>query len=364
MKSRRIACFISPHGLGHAARVSAVLAAFQELDPDLELELFSTAPRTFFETSGCRNLTLHHFRGDLGFAQKSALVEDIPETIRILDTFLPFDPALVASLAETVQRSRCRAVICDIAPLGIAVARAAGLPSVLIENFRWDDLYSHYERTHPRMAHHAATLRPWFDAADLTIQTEPVCRRSPTATLLAGPTSRPPRTGRATIRRQLGLPETCRMVLITMGGVSERTPLLAHLAGRTDLCFVVAWGADRTHRAGNVICLPLQSEYYHPDLIHAADAVIGKVGYSTLAEVYHAGTPYGYIPRRGYPEMPALVTFIEAHMAGLPLADANLGDGVDPGFIDRLLALPRSTPSLPNGARPIAELLHRTIQRD
>jgi UDP-N-acetylglucosamine:LPS N-acetylglucosamine transferase len=106
-----------------------------------------------------------------------------------------------------------------------------------------------------------------------------------------------------------------------------------------------------------VICLPLRSAFYHPDLVQAADAVIGKVGYSTLAEVHHSGVPFGYISRRNYPEMPGLIAFVERHVAGLELHDADLGAGVEPDFIDRLLALPRRPPAQVNGADEIAEFL-------
>jgi len=357
----RFACFISSHGLGHAARSAAVVAALQEVAPDSEPVLFTTASPFFFHASGCRNVTIHPTRADLGFIQKSALVEDLPETIRALDACLPFEPARIAGLADSLRSEHCRFVLCDIAPLGIAAAKAAGLPAVLIENFRWDDLYAHYAPSHPRMAHHAADLRPWFDAADVTIQTEPVCRLIASAALRTGPVARPPRQPRESTRQRLGLTGAHKLILITMGGVSERTPLLSHLAGRSDLMFVIPWGAERFHRSGNIVSLPFESDFYHPDLIEAADAVIGKVGYSTLAETYHSGIPYGYVVRHNYPEMPPLVHFIEHHMAGLALPDASLVDGIAPDFIDRLIALPRRSPAMPNGRMAIAELLRRYL---
>ena len=252
-----------------------------------------------------------------------------------------------------------RAVLCDIAPLGIAVARAAGVPSILVENFRWDALYRYYEATHPRLAAHADTLQRWFDAADILIQTEPVCRPNPVAALVTSTVSRPPRLPRETIRRALGLAAGRRMVVISMGGMSAGTPLLAHLAHRNDLAFVVAAGAERMQVRANVISLPKHSEFYHPDLINAADAVLGKVGYSTLAEVYRAGVPFGYGIRPDYPEMPALVAFLERHACGLPLSDPDLGESVSPDFIDLLLALPRRTPTEPDGAAAIAERVLR-----
>lgn len=356
--SPRIACFITPHGLGHAARAAAVLAAIQKRRPDIGLELFTTAGSDFFTASGCRNVTVHHESLDIGFAQRSALVEDLPETVRRLDAFLPFHNDLVDRLATTVRHARCMALICDIAPLGVAVARAAGIPSILIENFTWDNLYGHYADQYPRLQVHADLLRQWFSSADLHIQTEPVCHRAGAADLTTAPVGRPARTEPGLVRRELGVAPGRKLVLITMGGVSERTPLLAHMADRDDLVFVVAWGASQRHTVGNVICLPLRSDFYHPDLVQAADAVIGKVGYSTLAEVHRAGVPFGFICRRNYPEMPGLVAFVERHIAGLQLQDADLGEGVEADFIDRLLALPRRPPAQVNGADEIAAFLN------
>ncbi len=357
--SHKIACFVSPHGLGHAARAAAVLAALQRREAGIGVELFSTAPAEFFSASGCRNLTVHDERVDVGFIQKSALVEDIPETVSSLDAFLPFRAERVDRLADTVRRAGCVAAICDIAPLGIAVARAVGIPSILIENFTWDNLYNHYATEHPRLNSHVLAMRQWFGAADVHIQTEPVCHPVVGVALTTRPVSRPPRTEPGEVRRQLGIFPSQKLVLITMGGVSERTPMLEHLAGRDDLVFVVAFGATHRQQVGNVISLPLQSEFYHPDLIHAADAVIGKVGYSTLAEVHRAGVPFGYVSRQNYPEMPALLKFIEQAVSGQPIQAADLAGTGSAHSIDQLLALPRHRPELANGAVEIAEYLTR-----
>lgn len=355
--SRSLACFVSPHGLGHAARTAAIVAALQRRRPDLAVQLFTLAPPNFYMSSGCRNLTVHREAVDIGFVQKSALVEDIPETARRLDAFVPFSAALTQRLAAIVRQAGCGAVMCDIAPLGIAAGHAAGLPAILVENFTWDNLYAHYAEPYPPIAAHAERMRGYFNAADVRIQTEPVCHRDAGAALTTTPVGRPPRAGREAVRAALGVAPGRWMVLITMGGVSERAPMLAHLADRDDLIFVVAWGAPRRQVTGNVIALPLQSDFYHPDLVNAADAVIGKAGYSTVAEVAQAGVPFGYLVRRNYPEMPALVGFVEAHLPSLPFPGVDFNEASDPDFIDRLLALPRRPPCPVNGAEEIAEFL-------
>jgi len=42
--------------------------------------------------------------------------------------------------------------------------------------------------------------------------------------------------------------------------------------------------------------------------------VVGKLGYSTLAEVYQAATPYLFMQRRRFPESPALARFAERNL--------------------------------------------------
>ena len=120
---------------------------------------------------------------------------------------------------------------------------------------------------------------------------------------------------------------------------------------------VVPGGADRMVTDGRLILLPTHSEFYHPDLIFAADAVIGKAGYSTLAEVYRAGVPFGYITRRGYRESAVLEAYVEKHIPCLRISE----EGVDAGRVftltSKLLLLPRRDSHTENGADQIAQFL-------
>ena len=167
MRQDRVAWFISPHGFGHAARAAAVMEALRKKRPRIEFEIFTRVPEWFFEDSLTGPFNYHPLVTDVGLVQETALREDAARTLERLDQFLPFEPILVERLAREVRQLECRCVICDIAPLGIAVAHQAGIPSVLVENFTWDWIYE----THPglgdaeadklftlyyRAAHHAA----------------------------------------------------------------------------------------------------------------------------------------------------------------------------------------------------------------
>lgn len=136
--AERIAYFITSHGFGHAARAVSVMSALAEKRPQVAFDIFTTVPEWFFSDSLVAPFTLHAILTDIGLVQQNPFQEDLPETLRCLDAMLPFEEALIENLASQLQRTHCRLVLCDIAPLGIAAALKAGIPSVLVENFTWD----------------------------------------------------------------------------------------------------------------------------------------------------------------------------------------------------------------------------------
>lgn len=213
-----LAYFITPHGFGHAARACAVMAAAQRRIPDLRWEIFTRTPDWFFAESLRGPYRLHPTETDVGLVQLDALRADLDATVERLAGLLPFSAGRVDPLAAQVQTLGCQAILCDIAPLGIAVAQAAGVPSVLLENFTWVDIYAEYVEECPALLPYTAQMAHWFAGADFHIQTSPVCNPSTNPTLTVPPVSRSPRTGRAEVRRLLAIPDDSPFLLITMGG--------------------------------------------------------------------------------------------------------------------------------------------------
>lgn len=344
-----IACFISPHGFGHAARAAALMEALVAADPAVSFDLFTTVPEWFFKDSLSAPFRHHPLKTDVGFVQTSPLHEDLPKTLSALDRFLPFDDATTSNLADDLTARGCRLVICEIAPLGIAVAKKAGIPSVLVENFTWDWLYGGYPQLNGRFRRHIDYLKRMFDQADVHIQTAPVCRKTG-ADLAVPPMSRKLRAARGEVRKALSIDPDGPMVVVTMGGIEERYGFLDRLNRRPDIRFVIPGGAAQKRIEGNTLLLPQQSGVYHPDLINAADALVGKAGYSTIAEAYQAGVPFGYVPRPGFPEMPGLVAFIESRMPSMAISPEDFEAGAWVAAVDDLLALDRTNEPRQNGA--------------
>jgi UDP:flavonoid glycosyltransferase YjiC (YdhE family) len=338
-----VACFVSAHGFGHATRTAAVMAALHRRQPAVRFEVYSEAPAWLFEESVAAGITVNHsVRTDVGLVQNSPLEEDLPGTVSALAAFLPFSAAHVDALVQKVLAADCRLVLCDISPLGIAVAKAAGLPSVLVENFTWDWIYEGYFQREAGLREPARYLRKLFSTVDLHIQTEPVCRPASAAVRVAEPVSRRPRQSAAVVKAQLGIEKNEKMVLLTVGGVAHRWEGLHRLLELPGVVFVVPGAAPAFERRHNVVAMPQRSGFYHPDLVAAADAVVGKLGYSTLAETYRAGVPFAFLARRGFRETAPLAAFAEKKMDAVRLPEDALENG---GWLEALPALLERPPS-------------------
>jgi hypothetical protein len=325
-KKRSIAYIISPHGFGHAARASAVMSAVHELDSTVRFEIFTTIPLFFFEESLTGPFKCHSFVTDIGFVQKSAFEEDMKETVRKLDSFLPFSPLLIENLSTKLKNLECLLVICDIAAIGILAAKKANIPSMLVENFTWDWIYEGYTDSIPKIQRHISYLKNIFKEADFHIQADPVCKQcTPDITVL--PVSRKARRRKTDTRKELGIPSSMNVVLVSSGGVPEEYHFYEKLKKRKDIFFIIAGVGTSIRKEGNIICLPHHSGVYHPDLVNAVDAVVGKAGYSTLAEIYHAGIPFGYISRPDFREADVLSKFVESRMTGFEIGEEEFRTG-------------------------------------
>jgi UDP:flavonoid glycosyltransferase YjiC (YdhE family) len=361
--AEHIAYFVTPHGFGHAARAAAIMESLQTRRPDLHFELFTRTPAWFFEDTLGSAFSYHSCLTDIGMVQKSALEEDLPATLQQLDDFLPFDPAMLDDLAARLLDLGCRLAVCDISPLGIAVAQRAGLPVVLVENFTWDWIYQGYAQLDGRekaWSPHIEYLARLFDSVDYLIQTQPF-GQARAAQLVTAPVSREPRTPPDRVRHLLAVDRDARLVLVTMGGVPWHDLIRRQLADLPpDLVFLVPGGQGNIQDAGlpaNVRFLGRNSGFYHPDLVNACHAVVGKAGYSTVAETYWSGLPFGYVIRPRFRESACLEAFIQQEIPSLPVSDACFLDGSWTQVLPELLSMSRQTRQGQNGSLQVATFI-------
>lgn len=354
-----VAWFVSPHGLGHAARAAAVMNAIGDRCPEVRHHLFTTVPKAFFAESvpGGR---IHHRRldCDVGMVQRTAFDEDVEATVDALDRLCLEDARVIDEVAEAVAASRSSLVVSDIAPLGLMAARRLGLPAVLIENFTWDWIYRAYGDR--RLERHGRLMAEVFQCADLTIQTEPWCRRRRDARIVA-PVSRVPRRTRSQVRSALGIPDRVKMVLLSTGCSDDSLAAARRFELPPETVLVAASdGAGSVARSGRVLRV---TGWYHPDLVRASDLVVGKLGYSTVAEVFHAATAFAFLPRSRFPESRVLETFVREHMPAAALSRSWTTDPAIAEVLQTLLAADPPAGPRPNGAAAAAEAILDLLDR-
>lgn len=353
MTPLHVGCCVSAHGFGHAARVMAVMEELSGL-ADIELTVVSLVPEWFFRSSYSGTLSLFPLQTDVGLVQKTPLEVDIPLTLTRLSNFYPVSQDTVHTLASIF--SKCDLVVCDISPAGILAARKAKVPSVLVENFTWDWIYRGYSSFESELEPFISYLQEVNALADYRVQTMPVCNKV-TGDLQVPPVARGFRESRDQIRRSLQVDGDTRMVLVSMGGVGIRTLPLEKMKKVENTVFVVSGYTGDMEQAPCMRFLAPDTSLFHPDLVAASDALIGKVGYSTLAEAYHADVPFGYVSRKDFRESDPLVTFIQKEMVGLEIDQQYFNQDQWVDMLPQLFALGKKGNSRQNGAIPCAHFL-------
>jgi UDP-N-acetylglucosamine:LPS N-acetylglucosamine transferase len=117
-----------------------------------------------------------------------------------------------------------------------------------------------------------------------------------------------------------------------------------------------------TRRRGRLLLLPFHADIYHPDLVSASDAVVSKLGYSTVAEAYCAASALAYVERARFPESPVLARWVEANMLAARVEEDALKSTAWLDSIDRLLTTPPKSPDRPNGSAAAAEIIVERFQ--
>ena len=353
----KIAYFISSHGFGHASRAIAIMEALSEYDPEINFEIFTGTPEWLIRDAGLRNYTYHPGAVDVGLVQLTPMDHDLPRSVENISAYLDSIPERSDELAAGILKLGVEKVICDISPLGLITGKKAGLPNYLFENFTWDWIYELYEGECPEFRKINERLRGIFVQADFRMQSEPLCDPLPTADILIPPASRRPHHTAAEFRASLGIPDAHRIGLISMGGIPENLDFAVNSHIPDNRTLLRPGPFEKMEKIGNKILLPHHSDCYHPDMVQASDFVIGKAGYSTIAEVCNAGAAYGFISRANFRESDVTADFLRRRPNTLEIAQKRFEAFTLDEEINKLRELGKIPPQPVNGSKIAAEFI-------
>ena len=101
-----IAVFVTPHGFGHASRISAVINATLQISSVTQILLFGRTPSWFWSNNfppGI-NYTCFTETTDVGLIQKSPFEHDLKKTIAQLHTFFEKEDSHVNRIADQLKQ--------------------------------------------------------------------------------------------------------------------------------------------------------------------------------------------------------------------------------------------------------------------
>jgi len=349
---RRVAFYISGHGLGHAVRVVEVMNALKEADPSLKFFIRTTAPGWIFDLNLVGEGAVEEINLDVGAVQQTSLWIDKEETRRRWQkTEERWEEILVREMTF-IKREKIDLVFGDIPPLAFRIASMVSLPSVAMGNFGWDWIYEPWIEEIPDFRKLVETIREDYSRASLLLRlpaNEPMAcfRTVEDIPLVARRASK----DRTTVRRELGVAEGERVVLLAFPRSDEKFIPWDFLREMEGMIFLSPFPGSRCERVypfpGERICFP--------DLVSGSDVVLSKPGYGIVAECYVNQTPVLYVMRDDFRECDLLVQWMRKHMVCEPLQREDFFSGKWEEPVQLLLSKSDNWSSLPtDGARVAA----------
>lgn len=288
----RIAYYISSHGYGHAARQQAVIN--QLAQQGVSVYVRTATPEKFFKSAR----HVHPQRYDIGMIQSNALHFDIPASLEWMAEFLSQQESLIQQEIDFIQQNAIQLIVSDMPPIACEIASRIGLPSVVVTHFTWDWVYEHYTADYPDYQFVVDTIRAQYNQVTLALQMQipiphpftmfPTIEPIP---LVHNPVSQ----SRQAIRAQFDIPDDVPMILLSMGGHAWGDSNIRALKSFEEAIFLVmpsAWEQVKDNPK-QFRQIPMNYDDYH-NLIAHADAVVGKAGGSTVAEIIGHQTPMIY----------------------------------------------------------------------
>ncbi|KAI8821812.1 uncharacterized protein EV422DRAFT_433260 [Fimicolochytrium jonesii] len=293
------------NGFGHATRAVVTIKALATLGH--HVVIVSSAPPFIFRDTieSCANCELRSIATLCpGVIQKDPVTVDVAETMRQLDVFWTDAKDVVGTEAEWMKGARLDVVCLDAPFLPASVAKQLGIPSILLTNFTFDAIFSALANT-PKATHLVSQCTSMYNSTDLLLRMPghipiPAFTHRPDHIIDISLIVRKSRESRTAVREMLDIPVDAPCVLITFGGFELGEDVLTEEKVLPDgwygLLACRSAGADALGRLRRI----RTDRYYMPDLINAADVVMGKCGYGTCSEVVAHNVPLVYVPRSGF----------------------------------------------------------------
>ena len=295
----KIAYYVTNHGLGHATRTIAVVRElFKESEELLITFITSGRTRNFLKES------LSHYKNrtsfyesslDVGLKLKSFDEPNINEMKKELLHYINNVEWTIKRESEDLKDHDL--IISDVVPHAFEVAEKLNIPSVLLSNFTWYEMYKGILKKEQNVE----SLDEMYSKATYSIQLASYSEKNYGKFVKRRWIARKPNEiDSKMIRNNISSQRYQKIVYLGIGmSVSMENDLDEMIKANQEYAFVVPSGFQRKYP--NVFVIPknyLESQNY----VYASDICVIKSGWSTVSECITMGKPTIVIERKNIPE--------------------------------------------------------------
>ena len=249
---------------------------------------------------------------DVGCVQEDFIRINIEKTFQRLEEFFSRSETLIEQETQWLQQNKIDLILSDASSLPLKAAHRAGIPSVLICNFTWHDIYSHFPGAEKWQGILDA-LKEEYALASLQILPQchivnDVIQNKKEVGFIA----RKGKDVKSRLEQVPGISDKT-IVFIYLGDMGAQSVQWENLQQLEDMVFLT-----RDPLPKNVANLfVLDDRFLYQDLIASSDIVCTKAGYSTLSTAFAHDKPVISCSRENFHEFATMRDYMSDKQIGL-----------------------------------------------
>ena len=293
---KKILYFISDHGLGHLARSIAIMREF-----DNEVEFFIRNSNISFIEQSLPNVKTFVGKTDQGpILQDNGISIDWEKSKFLIDNWYSELNYNSEKEEEIILKIKPDLIISDVSVLPLTVSKKLSIPSIVISNFTWLDIFSQIS---------SFDLNPLREVYENTS----FCIQLPLSTKMnifkniqkVGFVSKKPTATKEVVRKNLGVDESKFLIFINLPDFFN-----VSLSSGQDIQ-VISTGAQ-VNIDDPIIIKPWTEGQ---NLVASSDLVVCKCGYGMISECLTNNIKFQFLIDENHPEQKAM--FDELNSLGI-----------------------------------------------
>ena len=358
MKKQNLCFYLSDHGFGHAARnIPLIVDAVRKTTGlvyavcgEQHLEFAKANLQEMLTAEQLSRVLYRAKHTDIGLIlQPGTLFVDVKALATACEQYLTELPECATQEAEWLRRHEISAVLCDMPLWSISACEQANVPLLYVGNFTWTELYREFLPKYIWKAY-AAEYQKIRHGMLYTLHNSEMLEFLPNAEL--NETSLVARPFHPNEIKTIRARHTCSIVFVALGMSAQFTQPVS--VEGVDAHFYTTEGVPLT--GSNVTTVPYTT-LHTQDYVAAADYVITKAGWGTVAECLLAQKPMALFTRDSVLEDRTTIRLLEQKKLAVKVTYEQLTEM--PVLLEQLKQI--TYPAVPEYHNAAAEIVSKLL---